>query len=237
MRLGIISDAHGNAQALERCLAHLRRQRAERVLFLGDAVGYLPDAARCAALLDQAGALCLQGNHEAMLTGDLPISEEAEEVIGLRRFIDGLSNAWLDTVRRTGSKVILDVAGRRLVLVHGSPVSPLVGRVHAPGDIGDLSGQPDIADADAILMGHTHRPFIFRKHGRLFLNPGSCGLPRDQGDLPSMALLDLETMEASVHRLRLATPCDRAGVHPRVKACLERRCDAPYGEILSREEP
>ena len=43
MKIGILSDAHGNPHGLNRCLTALKREGAERLYFLGDAVGYLPD--------------------------------------------------------------------------------------------------------------------------------------------------------------------------------------------------
>lgn len=226
MRLGIISDAHGNAAALERCLLHLRKEHADRILFLGDAVGYLPDGARVAHLLESADALCLKGNHEAMLTGELPISASAEEITGLRRFTDGLPSSWLEQVDRHGPKIILELSGKRLLLVHGAPSSPFVGRIHRPEDITD----GDIPEGiDVILTGHTHRPMHCYINGRLLLNPGSCGLPRDRGDLLSLAVLDLETMNAAVHRLHFETLCERPGIHPKVKECLKRRSENPFG--------
>lgn len=228
MRIAILSDAHGNAPALECCLAFLLGQGVARVFFLGDAVGYLPEASRVAELLENAGALSLQGNHEAMLSGDLPLSDAAEEVIGLRRFSDDVPQEWLKRVRRTGPRVDLEIGGRRLVLVHGSPESPLEGRVNSPTD---LRSAGDI-DADAVIMGHTHRPFVhYDDAGPLLLNPGSCGLPRDQGDLPALAILDLDTMAAAVHRLRHQTVCLNHRIHPSVAACFRRSCEAPGGVI------
>lgn len=231
MLLGIVSDSHGNAAALARCLVVLRRLGVGRILHLGDAVGYLPHGARVVRMLERAGALCLQGNHEAMLVGELPLSARAEEVMGLRRFATGVDAAWLRRVGRTGPLVQLDVEGRRLVLAHGALDDPLQGRVH---DASDVPGLDDM-DADAVLVGHTHRPMLYQGGGTLLLNPGSCGLPRDQGDLPAFAVLDLDTMRARVHRLRWATAVNDPRVHPSVAACLARTCDAPFGDIQGEE--
>lgn len=231
MLLGIISDAHGNATALARCLDFMGRLDVRRVLHLGDAVGYLPHGARVVRMLADADAFCLQGNHEAMLAGVLPLSGHAEEIIGLRRFAADIDAAWLRRVERTGPLAELEIGGRRLVLAHGSPDDPLLGRVHGACDIAGLAHM----DADAVLVGHTHVPMLERAGKTVLLNPGSCGLPRDQGDLPAFAVLDLETMQARVHRLRWPTTIDEPGVHPAVAACLARTCDAPFGEIQGEE--
>ena len=72
MRLGIISDVHANAPALEVCLAALERLDAEQIIILGDVVGYGPDpesvTQRVAGLVSQ-GAICLMGNHDAAAVG------------------------------------------------------------------------------------------------------------------------------------------------------------------------
>lgn len=72
MRLGIISDVHANELALEACLAALERLRVDRIVILGDVVGYGPDpeavTQRVAGLVSQ-GAICLMGNHDAAAVG------------------------------------------------------------------------------------------------------------------------------------------------------------------------
>ena len=72
MRLGIISDVHANELALEACLAALERLKVDRLVILGDVVGYGPDpepvTQRIASLVSQ-GAICLMGNHDAAAIG------------------------------------------------------------------------------------------------------------------------------------------------------------------------
>ena len=72
MRLGIISDLHANEPALEASLAALDRLSVDRLVILGDVVGYGPDpepvTRRVAGLVAQ-GAICLMGNHDAAAVG------------------------------------------------------------------------------------------------------------------------------------------------------------------------
>ena len=71
MIVGLVSDAHGNADALEKCLDVIEREGARKTYFLGDAVGYFPEENAVLDLLRSRGAICLRGNHEAMLLGKL----------------------------------------------------------------------------------------------------------------------------------------------------------------------
>jgi putative phosphoesterase len=226
VRLGIIGDAHGNAAGLSICLDFLRNIPVDRIIFLGDAVGYLPQGAEACRLLEEADALCLKGNHEAMLFGELALTPQTESVARIERFGGGLPDGWQKQVGKNGAQLTLEIQGKRLLLVHGSPHDPLQGYVQNPAE---LAGS---YDADAVIMGHTHRPFIHKPTGCLFLNPGSCGLPRDCGDLLSLAVLELPAMQAQVFRLPFKASQDLRGqVHPKVRDCLDRRCQNAFGEV------
>ena len=54
---------------------------------------------------------------------------------------------------------------------------------------------------DAIVMGHTHRPFVRRSGGKWFVNTGSIGLPRDQGNLSSFAVYDTARHQFDIVRV------------------------------------
>lgn len=227
-RLGIISDAHGNAPAMTLCLRFLRRRRVDRLLFLGDALGYLPFGATVCRILDRAQAFCIMGNHEAILSGEIKLQPEQEAVIGFNRFFQKVPKSWQEKVKRIGPRKVLEMEGRRLILVHGSPDDPLEGYVRRPEDL--INNE----DADAIIMGHTHIPYIHRNGEGLLLNPGSCGLPRDRGDLLSLAVLELPEMKAEV--IRITYPfgfSPKHEVHFKVTDCLARRGTNPFGTILS----
>lgn len=59
MRIGILSDVHGNVAGLQRTLEVLQQKGCERLIFLGDAVGYFPYAKEVCHLLTRAEAYCL----------------------------------------------------------------------------------------------------------------------------------------------------------------------------------
>ena len=67
MRIGLLSDIHGNREALDACLNHAARQKVDQIMFLGDLVGYGADpewVVQKARELVAAGAIALLGNHE-----------------------------------------------------------------------------------------------------------------------------------------------------------------------------
>ncbi|MBF5096114.1 metallophosphoesterase, partial [Azospirillum sp. INR13] len=69
MKIALISDIHANLEALQATFDAMRAEGVERIVCLGDIVGYNTDAAACIALLRQAGAVCIAGNHDRAVTG------------------------------------------------------------------------------------------------------------------------------------------------------------------------
>jgi putative phosphoesterase len=183
MKIGIISDAHGNACALSKCLEPLSRLNVEEIIFLGDSVGYFPEPEEVLTKLDSVNAFCLMGNHEAMLLGISKLDKIQDEVyrIGECRISEkqlGRMRQWLPYCERM-------VEGRRLLFVHGSPWHPLDGYVYPDSDLKIFAN----LRFDAVFMGHTHLPFASRIGNMLVANVGSCGLPRERNTL-SYAVYD-----------------------------------------------
>lgn len=237
MILGFLSDAHGNAVALRRCLEALARLGAGQTYFLGDATGYLPGETAVLHLLAGAGIPCLLGNHDAMITGRLPFSEKNEAAYQHRPALARLGEAGLAQLRQWMERAEFTLPGpQRFLLVHGDPRNPLEGYLYPDTDLTPLAGQP----FDIVVCGHTHRPFARQAGNVLVINAGSCGLPRDQGDAPSFATYDTVTRQARIHRVRVSPEETLAGltpgapVHASVQACLRRQVapEALVGEFV-----
>jgi predicted phosphodiesterase len=238
MKVGFISDAHGNPGALRNCLRELERRDVDSVYFLGDAVGYLPGEGEVLAILQSSGVKCQKGNHEAMLLGEMPLPEEKDRTYRLHAARKRISKSNLEFIRSWPNSRQINVDDRRLLLVHGSPEDPLNGYVHSLEDL-----QFESAKAyDAIFMAHTHRPFTGDLRGVKVINIGSCGLPRDQGDLSSFALYDSIKHDAMILRL----PFDaRATIEsfgeeqlaPEVVECLQRRSPKAFGVMADEDSP
>lgn len=204
MMLGFLSDAHGHTAAFRRGLALLQASGAERIFFLGDAVGYIPDAGVVTALreLDIAA---VRGNHdEMMLRGDAPA--ERRHVYRHDETAQQLSPGEQAFVAAWPAERRLAIGGRDCLLVHGSPSAPLNGYVYPDTDLALFKD----VDADVVFMGHTHHPFVRAEHGKLFVNVGSCGLPREAGRRASACLFDAATGEATI--LRYSIAAEAAGI-------------------------
>lgn len=228
MRLGVLADAHGNLAGLERCLHFLRQQDVEHYLFLGDATGYFPQNEAVCSLLDELPLTLIAGNHEGMLMGTLPMTAAMREIIQPPDAKSPAVERWLQRCAQAGPARDILLDGKHLHMVHGGPKDPWCGHIKHPEEF-------PRQDYDIILSGHTHRPHInISSTGRLHVNPGSCGYPRDNGAWLSVAILDTDDLQAQIFRLpNKLDSATLARLHPAVVQTLQR--DFPATGIFVEE--
>ncbi len=191
---GIVSDAHGNVESYHLALRLLERLGARRILFLGDAVGYLPGNSVVRAVLS-GGIDAIRGNHEAMLLEGEPAAER-DSVYRLQATRRAMSGEQIAAIRRWPESQSWQAPSGCVLAVHGSPANPTNGYVYPDTDLSTF----EVAEGTTVFMGHTHRPFIGTNRGVRYINVGSCGLPRDAGCFGSAALFDDETGEVRLIR-------------------------------------
>lgn len=225
MKIALLSDAHGNSVGLAACLRQIERRDIEEIYFLGDAVGYLSNPVPVLDLLRGAGVVCQKGNHEAMLLGELPFDAERDRFYGLAAARAALGEKAIGEIAAWPAARELTIDGARLLLSHGSPAPSLTEYVRE-----NTPWEPPPGFAyDAVFLGHTHRPYVRRCGGVDLVNVGSCGLPRDRGDLAAFAVWDGERRQAEILRVRFdvgrTLELHGEGVHPDLRARFGRRED------------
>lgn len=201
MKIGLLSDAHGNINALEKCLNYLNKISVDKIYFLGDAVGYYPQGIEVLNRLVKENIHCLLGNHEAMLLGLLPCNEENEKVYQLENVRRGMSYDLNEFLQKLSPHYEFNVDGKSIKLMHAGPSNFLTEYIYPNSDLEEFARMP----YDFYFMGHTHYPFIKVNKGRTVTNVGSCGMPRDYGTLSSFAVLDTDIWEVGIFRIYLDT--------------------------------
>jgi predicted phosphodiesterase len=131
--------------------------------------------------------------------------------------------------------LLLELDGKKVLLVHGSPDNPLNGNIYPDSDMDPFKNQL----FDAVFMGHTHRPFFLRQGKMMILNVGSCGLPRDQGNLLSCAIYDTGSGAADIFRISMDVDWlvgqYHGRLHQNVVDCLMRKSQGPvFGKVLEQ---
>jgi predicted phosphodiesterase len=215
MRVAIVSDIHGNRQAFEAVLDTIEASDCEEMWCLGDLVGYGADPDACVELARRHAAICLAGNHDMGVRGDLPLEQFSRGAALAARWtqetIDAETRAYLAELE----PVMLD---EQVGLYHASPRDPVWEYV--------LSAlQADLClDAQGhrvCLIGHSHVALSFCRatgeaasgqtredgeelglgHGEWLVNPGSVGQPRDGDPRAAWLELDLAGPTALYHRV------------------------------------
>ena len=188
MKLGLISDIHGDPVALELAWSHLIVLGADRIVCAGDLVGYGPFPDRVVAFLRDHQIDSVRGNHDRWAL---------ERGVGARdEFGGGAPSA--ETLEHLRSLPFdLELADGRTVavVVHGSPRSDMefVNRgSHVPDVLRD-----DLSElrCDLLVVGHTHRPMWFRCPAGLVINPGSVVSMPVVDSSRTFALVDFGTLE------------------------------------------
>ncbi|MEM9644832.1 MAG: metallophosphoesterase family protein [Planctomycetota bacterium] len=201
-RTAILSDIHGNLAALQAVLADIESQQVDRIVCLGDVVGYGPSPCECLDIVKQF-AFCVLGNHDSSALFDPEgFNAAAEQAIFWTR--DRLERADGDPVQGRLRLEFLCMLPRtvreeNVLFVHGSPRGPTNEYVF-PEDTQNSKKMEKLFSLVPHLcfQGHTHVPGIFRQNAgfvaphaisgaypvtdssrRLMINVGSVGQPRD----------------------------------------------------------
>lgn len=192
MRIGVISDIHCNAGALETALAALAGS-VDEVFVAGDVVYEYRFSPEVVGRLRDEGFPFVLGNHERVLIS--PAGEPARD----RALAAGADPDDLAFLASRPYRVDAGLDGRTVTMVHASPWEPY-DRYLTPSD--PTWQRCAELDADVVLTGHTHVPMVKRVGDTLVVNPGSLGESREPGqrDLVSYAVIDLAALEAEIIR-------------------------------------
>jgi predicted phosphodiesterase len=227
VRIGVLSDAHGNIEAFELALRLLERHHADEIYFLGDSVGYLPGSSVAASVIEHR-LPAVMGNHEAMLLDlDLDV-DQPDDVYRLRTTAAAMPGSVRTAIAEWPSTRTIELACGPARLIHGSPTDSVFGYVYPDTDLSRFAALPELADA-TVFMGNTHRPFVRSSGTTMFVNVGSCGLPRDVGRLGSCCVFDDATNEVRILRFDISLANEAA----------RRRCgsvDKLVTDVMVRDE-
>jgi putative phosphoesterase len=206
-RLAIISDIHANLDALD---AVLRQVEGEEVVCLGDLVDYGAQPNEVVAEVMRVGAKTILGNHDsAALTGDTSLfnAKAAMSSIWTRARLTEDSRHYLGALPE---ELMMQVEGVRLYFTHGSPDDHLWEYLDPRTD-SDLFGNfLDRLKVDAIGLGHTHLPYVWKDGARVVFNPGSVGQPRDGDRRAAYAAVTVDGDSVSVELRRVQYDFERA---------------------------
>ena len=221
MKRAVISDIHGNLEALQSVLAHIADQKVDEIFCLGDIIGYGPNPCECLDLVIEKTAACLLGNHDqgAMFDPEGFNSGAERAIFWTRDQLESANGSREQIDRRWDFLGTLPRIHRDdpWLFVHGSPRNP-VNEYVFPEDIYNQKKMEKLFGliTKGCFQGHTHVPGVFLeslefitpeqtdyvftpKDEKFMINVGSVGQPRD-GD-PRSCYIILEDHQVTFHRV------------------------------------
>ena len=213
VRLAVVSDIHSNGDALDAVVREIGRQRVDRVIHLGDLVGYNAEPDKVVRWGRENAAAGVAGNHDAVVSGKA--GGDFFHAPALRAARWSAANISPDSMSYLSALPETLLLPEEILLVHGAPSDPdryLFLLEDAEEEIDMLSGS---SPPRVVFLGHTHVPaaFVRRRDGSTvsapleglrvekgdtaMLNPGSVGQPRDRDPRSSFLIYDTDTGCAS----------------------------------------
>jgi predicted phosphodiesterase len=215
MRVAIVSDIHGNRHAFEAVLDAIEASDCEEMWCLGDLVGYGAEPDECVELASRHAAICLAGNHDMGVRGDLPLEQFSRgAALAARWTQETITPATLEYLNGLEPVMLEEQVG----MFHASPRDPVWEYV-----LSALQAELclDTQTHRVCLIGHSHVALSFWRlpgqsasgqtradgeeleldQGEWLVNPGSVGQPRDGDPRAAWLELDLDAQTAVYHRI------------------------------------
>ena len=190
MRIVVISDIHSNNDALTVVLEKIRDYDA--LICLGDLVGYGAEPNEVVETIRMLKPqIIIVGNHDyATVTGDTSdfVHHAVKAIEWTRKRLTMENMKYLSSLPYSSTFVANQVT---LKAYHGSPRDPLNEYVYPGIPNFILKGLLEMAEANVLLLGHTHVAFDARIDTKLLINPGGVGQPRDGDPRASYAIIEI----------------------------------------------
>lgn len=215
MRYAVISDIHGNAEALEAVLRDIEKRPIDSIVCLGDIVGYYPDPELCIELIKKYSDLCVAGNHDYAAIGKIDTQNFTYFAFAAMEWtkqnISENTKKFLETLPLTVEK-------DNMFFTHSSPSNPqdwvyvfpdseetvfeafnslvyhinFIGHTHWPSIM--------IQEKDRIIL-HSEHSIKLNENNYYLINVGSVGQPRDFDSRSCYAIYDSDSKELSLTRV------------------------------------
>lgn len=182
LKLGIISDVHADIEGLEKALALLKAAKVDKIICAGDLLERGNNGDKVVQRIKEEGVITVMGNHDMLARNNQLYCLKYPE-----RFPDypAVSEESLSFAETLPPKLHFDFADKRICLTHGAPwnVDTYVFVRQPPAQFQRVIKE---AEADIVILGHTHQPMLIEVDGKLIINAGSTS----SNHLPLSIMLD-----------------------------------------------
>jgi len=217
MRIAIVSDIHSNLEAFQEVLADIDRLRVDRIVSLGDNIGYGPEPEEVLRLIRVRNIPSIMGNHELGIADPSYLSwfnRSARRSLDINREL--LSSLSIQYIQTLNPSLIMG----RCLFVHGFPPDSITRYLFEVSDTELIKVLPYL-DQELCFVGHTHDLELISFEGRrirhdplpegdihllegwkYLINAGSVGQPRHGDNRSKYLIWDSETRQLEVRCIR-----------------------------------
>jgi putative phosphoesterase len=198
MKIAILGDIHGNIEALKAVSEAASAARADKLYHLGDLGGYAPFVNEVVDFLIEHGIEGVQGNYDYNVAHDsehcgCKYEDPLQAEIADRSFAwtkEHVSAKSREYMRNLPPSLDLSIDGKKIVLFHASPhKNNLYWFEDRPEKF--FHEMAEKVKADILIYGHTHKPYRKDINGKIFINAGSVGKPKDGDPRACVALIEI----------------------------------------------
>jgi putative phosphoesterase len=177
MKIAVISDIHGNLEALYTFFKDVASENVDTIICLGDLVGYGPYPNEVISLIREKHILCIRGNYDSSVVDNeySYIRETYINSFSLPWTVNELTEENELFLKNLPSSITLTIGNKKLLFVHGSPNKI---NEYLLKDADNTLNIMNSISEDILFCAHTHLPDIKKFNNKLYINCGSIGKPK-----------------------------------------------------------
>jgi len=210
MKIAVFGDIHGNIEALKAAYAAAISEGAESIYHLGDLGGYAPFVNEVVEFLAEHGIKGVQGNYDETVANDrehcgCKYEDPVQEEMANGSFEWTKRQASLKTkeyLKKLPFSLPFSAEGKKVMLFHATPLqNNLYWHEERPEKF--FREMAEKVDADVMIYGHTHKPYMKTLGNKIFINAGSIGKPKDGDPRACVAIVGITSVSVKTDFLRV----------------------------------
>jgi putative phosphoesterase len=211
VKIAIFGDIHGNLEALKAAYEATVRAGCKEIYHLGDLGGCAPFVNEVVDFVVEHGIAGVQGNYDETVANDRehcgckyedPVQADMA-ALGFEWTKKQASPKSREYMRNLPSDISFTVNGKKVIIFHATPKkNNLYWHEDRPERF--FTEMAEKVDADILIYGHTHRPYRKDINGKVFINAGSVGRPKDGDPRTCVAVVEITEEEVKTEFIRVA---------------------------------
>ncbi len=209
MKIAVLGDIHGNIAALKAAYAAVSTLKPDKIYHLGDLGGYAPFVNDVVDFLAEHDIEGVQGNYDEAVANDrehcgCKAEEPLQEEMAHRSFAwtkEHVSPQAKAYMKNLPTEIKFTAEGKKVWLFHATPKkNNLYWYEDRPEKF--FREMAEKGDADIMIYGHIHKPYRKDMAGKVFINAGSVGKPKDGDPRACVAVVEITKTEVKTDFIR-----------------------------------